>query len=68
MTKGHGWSIFFMGVLAFFIVIAGIIVLFFGVIISAMWITAAFAVLYHSVYLKKGIPQTNGTVPAQSEE
>jgi hypothetical protein len=68
MTKGHGWTIFFMGFLAFFIIIAGLIVLFFGVIISAMWITAAFAVLYHSVYLKNGIPQTNGTVPVQAEE
>ena len=68
MTKGHGWTIFFMGFLAFFIVIAGLIVFFFGVIISAMWITAAFAILYHSVYLKQGIPQTNGTVPVQTEE
>ena len=68
MTKGHGWTIFFMAILAFFIVIAGLIVLFFGVLISAMWISAAFAVLYHSVYLKKGIPATNGTVPAQTEE
>ena len=59
MTKGHGWSIFFMGFLAFFIIIAGLIVLIFGVIISALWISAAFAVLYHSVYLKKGIPLTN---------
>ena len=61
MTKGHGWTVFFMGLLAFFIVIAGLIVLIFGVLISAMWISAAFAVLYHSVYLKSGIPATNGT-------
>jgi hypothetical protein len=62
MTRGHGWTIFFMGLLAFFIVIAGLIVLIFGVLISAMWISAAFAILYHSVYLKQGIPATNGTV------
>ena len=68
MTKGHGWTIFFMGFLAFFIIIAGLIVLLFGVIISAMWISAAFAVLYYSVYLKKGIPATNGTAPVQTEE
>lgn len=60
MTKGHGWTVFFMGILAFFIVIAGLIVLIFGVLISAMWISAAFAILYHSVYLKQGIPETNG--------
>ena len=67
MTKGHGWTIFGMGLLAFLIVIAGLIVLIFGVIISAMWISAAFAILYYSVYLKKGIPQTNGTVPVQAD-
>lgn len=61
MTKGHGWTVFFMGLLAFFIVIGGLLVLIFGVLISAMWISAAFAILYHSVYLKEGIPETNGT-------
>lgn len=61
MTKGHGWTVFFMGLLAFFIIIAGLIVLLFGVLISVMWISAAFAILYHSVYLKQGIPPTNGT-------
>ncbi len=62
MTKGHGWTVFFMGLLAILIVIAGLLVLIFGVLISAMWISAAFAILYHSVYLKQGIPATNGTV------
>ncbi len=61
MTKGHGWTVFFMGLLAVCIVIAGLLVLIFGVLISAMWISAAFAILYHSVYLKQGIPTTNGT-------
>ncbi len=67
MTRGHGWTIFGMGLLAIPIVIAGLIMLFFGVFIAAMWISAAFAVLYYSVYLKKGIPVTNGTVAQQSE-
>jgi hypothetical protein len=67
MTKGHGWTIFFMAILAFFIIIAGLIVLIFGVLISAMWISAAFAILYHSVYLRKGIPVTNGSVPQKAE-
>ena len=62
MTKGHGWTIFGMFWLAVLIVIAGLLCLFFGVFISAMWIKASFAVLYHSVYMKKGIPHTNGTV------
>lgn len=68
MTRGHGWTVFFMGLLAFSIIIAGLIVLFFGVLISAMWISAAFAVLYHSVYLKSGIPVTNGALPAEARE
>jgi hypothetical protein len=61
MTRGHGWTIFGMFWLAFLIVIAGLAVLIFGVFISAMWITAAYAVLYQSVYVREGIPPTNGT-------
>jgi len=67
MTRGHGWTIFGMALLAFLIIIAGLLCFFFGVFIAAMWISAAFAVLYHSVYLKKGIPATNGTVVQASE-
>ena len=67
MTKGHGWTIFGMALLAFLIIIAGLLVLFFGVFISVMWITASFAVLYHSVYVKKGIPLTNGTLVQKTE-
>jgi hypothetical protein len=57
MTRGYGWQIFLMGFLAIFIVIAGLICLFVGVFISAMWISTAFAVMYHSVVLKNGIPE-----------
>jgi hypothetical protein len=53
MTRGHGWSIFFIGLLAIPIVIAGLIMLFFGVFISMIWITTAFAVIYHAVCLEK---------------
>jgi uncharacterized membrane protein len=67
MTRGHGWTIFGMALLAFLIVIAGFLCLFVGVIIAVMWITASFAVLYHSVYMKKGIPPTNGTVVQTTE-
>ncbi|MCK5462616.1 MAG: hypothetical protein KAI95_06350, partial [Bacteroidales bacterium] len=62
-----GWTIFAMALLAFLIVIAGLIVLIFGVLISAMWISAAFAILYHSVYKKQGIPATNGTYVQEVE-
>ena len=53
MTRGHGWSIFAMGLLTIPIVIAGLVMLFFGVFISIMWITTAFAVIYHAVCLEK---------------
>ena len=52
-----GWQIFFMGFLAIFIVIGGLIALFVGVFISMMWISAAFAAIYHAVEMKDGIPE-----------
>ena len=53
MTKGHSWTIFGMILLAIPIVIAGLIVLIVGVLFSVAWISAAFAILYHSVSLGK---------------
>ena len=49
MTRGHGWTIFGMAIITFFICIAGLIVFFVGIIISIMWAHAAFATLYQSV-------------------
>lgn len=49
MTKGHGWTIFFMAVASFFIIIGGLICFIAGVFISIMWIHSAFATLYQSV-------------------
>ena len=49
MTKGHGWKVFWMAILSFFIFIAGAIVFGVGIIISFMWIHGAFATLYQSV-------------------
>lgn len=49
MTKGHGWTIFGMGVISIFICIGGLIVFFVGIIISLMWVHSAFAALYLSV-------------------
>ena len=46
MTRGHGWRIFGMALLAIPIVIAGFIALGIGVVFSAMWISMAFAALY----------------------
>ena len=54
LTKGHGWRIFWMAIVGFFIMIGGLICLGFGIIISFMWINAAFASLYHAVQVEKG--------------
>jgi len=49
MTKGHGWTIFGMAIISFFICVGGLIVFFVGIIISIMWVHASFAALYLSV-------------------
>jgi uncharacterized membrane protein len=58
MTRGYGWHIFLMGLLAIPIVILGLICFIVGVFVSVMWISAAFAVMYHAVAKKDGIPET----------
>jgi len=60
MTRGHGWTIFFMGVLSVLIFIAGIIVFIFGAIISIIWIHSAFASLYQAVLNKD---EENNPIP-----
>ena len=49
MTNGHAWKVFGMGLLAIPIAIAGLICLVVGIIPAAMWISLAFASLYHAV-------------------
>ena len=49
MTRGHGWKVFLIALLGILIVIAGLLVLIVGVLISIMWISTAYAVLYHQV-------------------
>ncbi len=61
MTRGYGWQIFFMGFMSIFVVIGGLICLGVGVIISVMWIKAAFASIYHAVELRDGIPEIRYT-------
>ncbi len=53
MTRGHGWQIFGMAIISFFVFIAGVIVFFVGAIISLMWIHSAFATLYLAVLNEK---------------
>ena len=63
LTRGHGWAIFLMGFIAFFIYIAGFICFFIGVLVSDMWVKSSFATLYHSVLIEKGMWQVE-PVPA----
>ena len=64
MTGGYAWKVFLIGLLAIPIFIAGLICFGVGVIISIMWITIAFAALYHAVSslgeatVPEGIPTT----------
>ena len=49
MTNGYAVKVFLIGLLAIPILIAGLICVVVGVIISIMWIDMAFASLYHEV-------------------
>jgi len=54
ITKGYGWKIFWMAILAFFIGVAGFICLIVGLIFSIIWISSAFAVMYQAVIQERG--------------
>jgi len=51
MTNGHAWQVFLIGLLAIPISIAGAICFGVGIIIAMMWVSLAFASLYHAVSL-----------------
>lgn len=57
MTRGYGWQIFLMGLLAIPVVLLGVLCLVVGVFVSVMWISTAFAAMYHAVEMKEGIPE-----------
>ncbi len=54
MTKGHGWTIFFIGILAAFIIMAGILIFVVGVIIALIWVYASISAMYYAVELQEG--------------
>ncbi len=54
MTRGHGWTVFGMAILSFFIYIAGIIAFFVGIVFAGMWVKASFASLYQAVLNESG--------------
>ena len=49
MTDGHAWEVFGIGLLAIPIGIAGLLLFGVGIILSIMWVSLAFASLYHAV-------------------
>lgn len=55
MTKGNGWTIFFMGLTSFFIYIFGFALLFVGILPASMWVKSSFASLYEAVNVEKEI-------------
>jgi uncharacterized membrane protein len=64
MTGGHAWKVFFIGLLSIPICIAGLLCFCVGIIISIMWVSLAFASLYHAVSssgkasVQEGVPNT----------
>lgn len=49
MTTGHAWTIFFMGLLAIPIAVAGVVCLVVGIVPAIWWISLAMASLYHAI-------------------
>ncbi|MBG0859757.1 MAG: hypothetical protein IQL11_09655, partial [Bacteroidales bacterium] len=56
LTRGHGWTIFLMGFVSFFIFIFGLILFFVGVFPALIWIKSSFASLYQALLLEKEKP------------
>ena len=49
MTRGHGWKIFCMGFVSFFIIIFGLILFLVGIFPAMIWVMSSFASLYEAV-------------------
>jgi len=60
LTDGHAWKVFLIGLLAIPIAIAGFICFGVGIIIATIWITLAFAYLYHAVSSSAGLSNPKG--------
>jgi len=56
LTRGYGWTIFFMGFTSLFIIIFGMILLLVGVFPAIIWIWSSFATLYESIIQVKEKP------------
>jgi hypothetical protein len=49
MTRHHGWTIFFMAIVSFFIGLLGLLLCFVGIFPAIVWIRGSFACLYEAV-------------------
>jgi hypothetical protein len=56
LTRGHGWRIFAMGLVSFFIIIFGLCLFIIGIFPAIMWVSCSFATLYQSVLIEKEKP------------
>jgi hypothetical protein len=56
LTRGHGWTIFFMGFTSIFIILFGLILLIVGIFPAIIWVASSFATLYESILLEKERP------------
>ena len=62
MTRGHGWRIFAMFLVAIPLLLIGFMLLFVGVFFAALLVSCAFASLYHAVDLQEqALLNGNGT-------
>jgi len=57
MTRGHGWTIFFMGIVSFFIMILGFLLLIVGIFPALIWVKSSFASLYQAVLVEKNMQE-----------
>jgi hypothetical protein len=55
MTKGHGWTVFFMGIVSFFIYIAGFCLLIVGIFPASIWVGSSFASLYETIRTERAV-------------
>jgi uncharacterized membrane protein len=62
LSRGKGWTVFGIGLLAIPIIFAGFLLVFVGVIFAAMWIYCSFAGFYQAISNEQvsGIPTTAG--------
>lgn len=64
LTRGHGWTIFLMAFVSFFIYLGGLIMFFVGILPATIWVKSSFASLYESVLIEKTKPAEPEAVAA----